>query len=78
MHNVRAHPVVSLRRGRKTEVLRAVEVRPEVAGPVLQHYVRKVRVTAPFFDAKGDDPAERFVAEAGRHPVFHLVENTAA
>jgi deazaflavin-dependent oxidoreductase (nitroreductase family) len=78
VRNVRTHPVVSLRRGRRTEVLRAVEASPQAAAPVLQHYVRSVRVTAPFFDAKGTDPVERFVEEAGRHPVFMLAEDTAA
>jgi len=78
VRNVRAHPVVSLRRGRRTEVLRAVEAGPEAAAPVLQHYVRSVRVTAPFFDAKGTDPVERFAEEAGRHPVFLLAADTAA
>jgi deazaflavin-dependent oxidoreductase (nitroreductase family) len=78
VHNVRAHPVVSLRRGRQTEVLRAEEARSQAAGPVLQRYVRVARVTAPFFDAKGSEPVERFVEEAGRHPVFKLVEDTAA
>jgi deazaflavin-dependent oxidoreductase (nitroreductase family) len=77
VHNVRADPEVSLRRGRKTEVLRAEEAGPQAAGPVLQRYVRNVRVTAPFFDAKGNDPVERFVEEASRHPVFKLVEDTA-
>lgn len=77
VHNVRADPEVSLRRGRKTEVLRAEEAGPQTAGPVLQRYVRTVRVTAPFFDAKGNDPVERFVEEASRHPVFKLVEDTA-
>jgi deazaflavin-dependent oxidoreductase (nitroreductase family) len=77
VHNVRAHPVVSLRRGRRTEVLRAVEAGP-AAAPVLQHYVRDVPVTAPFFDAKGTDPVERFAEEAGRHPVFLLTADTAA
>ncbi len=76
VHNVRADPQVSLRRGRKTEVLRAEEAGPQAAGPVLQRYVRQVRVTAPFFDAKGNDPVERFVEEASRHPVFKLVEGT--
>ncbi len=76
VHNVRADPQVSLRRGRKTEVLRAEEAGPQAAGPVLQRYVRQVRVTAPFFDAKGNDPVERFVKEASRHPVFKLVEGT--
>jgi len=31
-----------------------------------------VRVTAPFFDAKADDPVETFIEEAARHPVFKL------
>ncbi len=54
-------------------MLRAEEVRPEAAGPVLQRYVRAVRVTAQFFDAKGNDLVERFVEEAPRHPVFKLI-----
>jgi len=73
VHNVRALPEVSLRRGSRTEKLHAQEVGPEVAGPVLQRYLRKARVTAPFFDAKGNDPVERFVEEAPRHPVFKLI-----
>jgi hypothetical protein len=72
VYNVRAEPKVWLRRGSKTEVLQAEEVSPEVAGPILQRYVRKARVTAPFFDAKADDPVEQFVREAPRHPVFKL------
>jgi deazaflavin-dependent oxidoreductase (nitroreductase family) len=72
VHNVRAQPQVSLRRGRRTETLRAEEVGAEAAGPVLQRYVRQVRVTAPFFDAKGDDPTEKFSEEARSHPVFRL------
>lgn len=72
VHNVRADPHVSLRRGRTTEVLTASEVDPETAGPVLRRYVRDVSITAPFFAAQPDDPAERFVAEASRHPVFRL------
>ena len=72
VHNVRATPRVSLRRGRTTEVLDASEVDAETAGPVLQRYVREASITAPFFDAKADDPTQRFVAEASRHPVFRL------
>ena len=78
VHNVRATPEVSLRRGEKTEYLRAEEVDSETAGPVLQQYLRNVRVTAPFFDAKPDDPVERFADEAGRHPVFRLGELASA
>ncbi len=39
---------------------------------LLQRYVRDIRVPAPFFDAKADDPVEQFVNEASRHPVFRL------
>jgi deazaflavin-dependent oxidoreductase (nitroreductase family) len=73
VHNVRANPEMTLRRGRRTETLRAEEIGPDAAGPVLKRYVRIVRVTAPFFDAKGDDPVEKYVEEAPRHPVFKLI-----
>ena len=78
VHNVRAQPGVSLRRGTKTETVRAEEVGPETAGPILQRYVREVRVTAPFFDAKRDDPVKSFVEEAPCHPVFRLIGPEAA
>jgi deazaflavin-dependent oxidoreductase (nitroreductase family) len=72
VHNARAKQEVTLRHGRRAETLNAEEVDPVTAGPVLQRYVRNVRVTAPFFDAKRDDPVEKFVEEAPRHPVFKL------
>lgn len=78
VHNVRAKPEVSLRRGSRSEQLRAEEVDPETAGPVLRRYLRTVRVTTPFFDASPADPVETFVAEAGRHPVFRLTEAAPA
>ena len=74
VHNVRANPEVSLRRGQRTEVFRANEVDAEIAGPVLQRYVREVRVTAPYFEADADDPVTQFVNEASRHPVFRLTD----
>jgi deazaflavin-dependent oxidoreductase (nitroreductase family) len=74
VHNVRDVPEVSLRRGRTTQVLYAREVSADTAGPVLKRYVRQVKVTAPFFDAKVDDPALHFIAEANRHPVFQLTQ----
>ena len=72
VHNVRATPQVTLRHGKSVETLRAVEVDSAAAGPVLKRYVSNVRVTAPFFDAKPDDPVEKFIEEAPRHPVFKL------
>jgi hypothetical protein len=48
------------------------EVSPEEAGPVLKDYIELARPTRPYFDATPQAPVERFVAEAGRHPVFEL------
>jgi deazaflavin-dependent oxidoreductase (nitroreductase family) len=76
VHNIRAHPDVMLQRGRHQFALRASEADATEAGPVLQRYVHKVRITAPYFDARPDDPVESFVAEAARHPVFRLVAAT--
>lgn len=72
VYNVRAQPQVTLRHGRRVEALHAEEVDAVSAGPVLKRYVRNVRVTAPYFDAKGDDPVEKFIEEAPRHPLFKL------
>jgi hypothetical protein len=72
VYNVRAHPQITLRQGQRTEVIRAEEVPPEVAGPVLKQYAGQVRITAPYFDARAKDPVAEFVQEARQHPVFRL------
>jgi deazaflavin-dependent oxidoreductase (nitroreductase family) len=77
VHNVRAQPEVTLRRGRRVEKLHAEEVDLVSAGPILRRYVRSVKIAAPYFDAKGNDPVERFVEEAPKHPVFKLTDISA-
>jgi deazaflavin-dependent oxidoreductase (nitroreductase family) len=72
VHNVRAQPEVTLRHGRRVERLRAKEVDAVSAGPILQRYIRNVKIAAPYFDAEVGDPVEKFVEEASRHPVFNL------
>jgi deazaflavin-dependent oxidoreductase (nitroreductase family) len=72
VRNLRANGALQLCRGRGRESLVAEEVGPDEAGPILKRYVRQVRITGPFFDARRTDPVEGFVAEAGRHPVFRL------
>ncbi|MEO7121608.1 MAG: nitroreductase family deazaflavin-dependent oxidoreductase [Lacisediminihabitans sp.] len=72
VRNVRALPEVTLRRGHAVEAFCAREVGAETAGPVLRDYVSRVPITAPYFDAKPDDPVASFVKEAARHPVFRL------
>ena len=77
VYNVRADADVTLRHGKQEESLHAEEVDSAAAGPVLQRYVRNVRVTAPFFDARAGDPVESFIEEAPRHPVFKLTPASA-
>ena len=72
VRNVRAAGEVTLSRGRRSQRLRAAEVGPQEAAPVLRDYLKKIRVVRPYFDVKPDGPLEAFVAEAGRHPVFRL------
>ncbi|MEV6647575.1 nitroreductase family deazaflavin-dependent oxidoreductase [Amycolatopsis sp. NPDC051371] len=75
VHNLRADATARLRRGRRRETWTVEEADAATAGPVLRTYVRKIPVTAPFFDAKLSDPAEAFAAEADRHPVFRLARS---
>ncbi|WP_372673124.1 nitroreductase family deazaflavin-dependent oxidoreductase [Amycolatopsis kentuckyensis] len=77
VHNLRADPTARLRRGRRRETWAVEEADAATAGPVLRAYVRKIPVTAPFFDAKLGDSADAFVAEADRHPVFRLARSRA-
>ena len=77
VHNVRASGEVVLSRGRVCDTLAVSEVEAAEAGPVLRKYLSQARVTAPYFDAKRDDPVQAFVAEANRHPVFRLSQLTA-
>jgi deazaflavin-dependent oxidoreductase (nitroreductase family) len=71
--NARAAGWVELRRGRTHERLAVRELTPEEAVPVLREYWRLSRVTRPFFEASLELPAEAWVEEAPRHPVFLLL-----
>ena len=71
VHNVRAQPQMSVfatvgspRRfmPRRSTLLQPV---PSSSGTFATP-----RVTPPFFDAKGDDPVEKFIEEAPRHPEY--------
>jgi deazaflavin-dependent oxidoreductase (nitroreductase family) len=72
VQNARAAGHVRLSRGRNAEDLRVDEVCAHDAAPILQTYVRKVRIVRPYFNAAPDDPLEAFLAEAARHPFFRL------
>ena len=70
--NARAAGWVELERGRRRERLAVVELAPGAAVPVLQEYYRRGRVTRPFFGVSLESPDTAWLAEAPRHPVFHL------
>ena len=70
--NARAAGRVTLRRGRRAETRRIVELGPEEAAPVLKRYVTGNPITRPFFDARPSSDLATFRAEAPRHPVFRL------
>jgi deazaflavin-dependent oxidoreductase (nitroreductase family) len=72
VRNARAAGEVTLSRGRRSETVALVELRPEESAPVLKQYVTEVPITRPLFDATPTSPLEAFVAEAPRHPVFRI------
>lgn len=73
VHNIRASPLATLRRGLRGEPVLFVPAEDEVAAPVLKAYVSVFAVTRPFFDAAPDAAPAAFAAEAVRHPTFHVV-----
>jgi deazaflavin-dependent oxidoreductase (nitroreductase family) len=73
VHNARATAQVSLTRRRDRRDYTIREVPPDQAGPILQRYVRIAPSTRAYFQATKDSPAEDFVTEAHRHPVFELI-----
>ncbi len=71
--NVRVARQVTLTRGGKSEALAIRECGPNESAPVLKKYIKLAAITARYFDAKPDDPADKFAVEASRHPVFELI-----
>jgi deazaflavin-dependent oxidoreductase (nitroreductase family) len=72
VHNARAAGRVTLSRAGRSEEVAVREATAGEAGQILRDYLRKFPVVAPFFDLGRSAPAEDFVAEASRHPVFRV------
>lgn len=70
--NLRVAGEATLRRGRRTEVVRATELDPGASVPVLRKYLAEVPVTRPYFDLTADAPDDGLIAESSRHPVFEI------
>jgi deazaflavin-dependent oxidoreductase (nitroreductase family) len=72
--NARAAGQVTLSKGKRSEVVKLVELGPEESAPVLKKYIALYPVTQPYFDVKPDSPLEAFVRFASSHPVFTVKE----
>jgi deazaflavin-dependent oxidoreductase (nitroreductase family) len=72
VRNARTAGKVTLSRGSKSETVGITEVEPQEAALVLKQYVKRVPITRPVFDAAPDSELTAFVAEASKHPVFHV------
>lgn len=70
--NARAARAVTLSRGGRAEKFTVEDTSPAEAIPVLRQYMRQVRVTRGYFDARPDSPDEAIAAELPRHPVLRL------
>jgi deazaflavin-dependent oxidoreductase (nitroreductase family) len=76
--NARVAGSVELRRGRDRQRRVLEEVEASAAAPVLREYLRRNRITRPYFDVglASDDAA--IAAEAPRHPVFRLLPEASS
>jgi len=70
VHNVRAAGAGSLRRGKRVEAVRLVELPETERGPVLRAFLQQVPGGARFFESREPDAV---VAAAARYPVFRVV-----
>jgi deazaflavin-dependent oxidoreductase (nitroreductase family) len=73
VHNIRATATARLRRGRRREAIRVVEVDDE-RRPLVAMHMRRISRLVPFvraaYHATPGDGVAAFEAEAHRHPVF--------
>jgi len=73
VRNLRATGEATLRRGRHSERVSAVELSIQEAAPVLKKTLARVpSFVTNYFDVTPDSPLADFEREAPRHPVFRL------
>jgi len=72
VQNLRAADDAVLERGRRAERIRAEELSPQAAAPVLREYVRRVPIVRPHVAADPDADVPAFAAIAADHPVFAI------
>lgn len=72
VRNVRSHPEVTLRRGRRHESAIAAPATPAEAVPAIRAYIRAVPVTRRYWEVTADASDADLAIAARRHPVFRL------
>ena len=79
VRNLRASGEAVVTKSRKQEQVRAIEVAPEVGGPILRDALARYlnsRLLAPvlgrLFKFRRDSTLEDYIAEARMHPMFEL------
>jgi deazaflavin-dependent oxidoreductase (nitroreductase family) len=75
VRNVRADEAATVTEGRRSERVRLVELRPELAGPVLRLFPTQLPTGVAFVQRAGlvsDGSPDEFEALAGRLPVFRV------
>jgi deazaflavin-dependent oxidoreductase (nitroreductase family) len=79
--NLRASGEATIRRGRRNRRMNAVELTPEVAGPILEEGMQPVfgmpmvgSMIAGWYGISRTSTTEEYLAAARRHPAFELRE----
>ena len=74
VRNLRAAGEATLTRGRRSEIVKATELPPGEAGPVLKEIIRKHGNTffGKYFEVTAESSLEEFERATLRHPVFLL------
>jgi deazaflavin-dependent oxidoreductase (nitroreductase family) len=70
--NARAADEVTLSRGGRSQKFTVEDPDPTEAVPVLRQYIKQIRPTRAYFDAKPDASDDVIAAELPRHPVLRL------
>ncbi|MGC5077195.1 nitroreductase family deazaflavin-dependent oxidoreductase [Agrococcus sp. DT81.2] len=70
--DLRAAGQATIERGGTPMRVRAIELEPAQAAPVLREYVRRVPLVRPYVAADPDDGPAAFEAIAAQHPVFAI------
>jgi len=76
VYNLRAAGEATLTRSRRSETIKAIELEPKEAAPVLKACLASTDGFQNYFTATAQSPLEEFEQEARRHPVF-LVQHIA-